>query len=235
MVSALNIISSDRSLQEHWLRRFVAILIDSFIIYAIGLLLTWLTLWAVNWTLPFVWTLFLPNYSGLLLFSYYLILESTSGGASIGKRIMGLRVISLIDDVKLKQAALRNVSKIYAPFLLLDWIVGFVTDGDPKQKWLDRVAGTTVVITSSLSDQEQHIYQTQQSKYAPPPQEPYAPTRHEAVYEYPSSTPTESKTQPAAGTSEPQPSAEAICPSCGGRMAETGKGRLKCIRCGKIQ
>ncbi len=231
MVSALNIIGNDRSLQEHWLRRVVAIFIDSMIAYFLGLCLTWLTLWLLKWDLPFVWTIVLPNYSGVLLFLYYLILESVSGNASLGKRIMGLRVIAMSGNMDIGKAAMRNISKLYAPFLLLDAIVGFVTEGDPKQKWMDRVAGTSVVITSTLSDKDQHIYQSQQSQYAPPPREAYAPPRHETAYQYPAVPPSP---QPKA-MPPPTPDAELKCTACGGRMAETGTGRLKCIRCGKIQ
>lgn len=239
MVSALNIIGSDRSLQEHWLRRIVAVFVDSIIAIVIGMFLTWLTLLLLKWELPFVWTLLLPNYSGVLLFLYYFVLESTGGRASVGKRIMGLRVIAMSGDVDLGKAAIRNVSKIYLPFLLLDWVVGFVSEGDPKQKWLDRVAGTTVVVTSTLSEKDQHIYQSQQSKYAPPPQEPYQAVRHEQVYQYPpsptASAPEHASTSDSIKSSVPAPEQEIKCNSCGGRMSETGSGRLKCIRCGKIQ
>ena len=235
MVSALNIIGSDRSLQEHWLRRVVAIFIDSAITYVIGLALTWSTITLLSWNLTIVWTLLWPTYSGLLLFLYYFVLESASGSASIGKRVMGLRVISLSSDMDIGKAAMRNISKLYTPFLFLDWVIGFVTDGDPKQKWMDLVAGTTVVITSQLTDRDQHTYQSQQSKYAPPPAEPYQPVRHDNAYQYPAE-PKKAEAPVQQSKAAPFPSAEpAVCVACGGRMAETGAGRLKCIRCGKIQ
>ncbi|MFO7618694.1 MAG: RDD family protein [Thermoplasmata archaeon] len=232
MVSALNIIGSDRSLQEHWLKRFVAILIDSFIIYVIGSILMQFAILPLNWSIPNPWVMVWPPLSGVMLFIYSLIMEASGGAATLGKRIMGLRVIAMNDDMDTGKAAIRNLSKVYALFFLLDWLVGFTTEGDPKQKWMDRVAGTSVVVTSMLSEEEQHTYQTQQSKYAPPPQEPYPPTRHEQVYQYPPPTP---KSAPPAQDKSPVSAAEVNCAACGGRMAETGTGRLKCIRCGKIQ
>ena len=234
MVSALSIIGSDRSLQEHWIKRFVALLVDSLIFYAISFLVTWFII-LPKWDVPLLWTFFMPAISGILFFLYAAVMEASSSGATLGKRILNLRAIALEGDMDFGKAAMRNLSKIYGLFLLLDFLVGFVTDGDPKQKWFDRMAGTTVIVTTALSDQEQHIYQTQQSKYAPPPQEPYPPTRHEQAYQYPPPPPT-SAPAPQAGPQGTQPqTAELKCPACGGRMAETGAGRLKCIRCGKIQ
>jgi len=235
LVSALNIIGNDKSLQDHWVKRLVAIIIDYLIFWVISSLLLWFVIFPLNWKLPFVWTIFQPGLSGVFLFIYSLVMESSSSGATLGKRVMNLRVIPISGDMDTGKAAIRNISKIHGFFLVLDWLVGFVSDGDPKQKWLDRVGGTTVVITTALTEEQQHIYQTQQAKVAPPPQEQYT-TRHETAYQYP---PTSAKTtqQPAAGqqTAAQKSDQEKHCGSCGGRLTETGAGGLKCIRCGKIQ
>ena len=157
-------------------------------------------------------------------------------GATIGKKVMNLRVISTSGEMDAGKAAIRNISKIYGLFLVIDWLVGFITDGDPKQKWLDRTAGTTVIVTTTLTDQQQHTYQSQQAKYAPPPQEGYQ-SRHEQTYQYPPPPPPSSAPPPQQGGQQPppEPTQEQTCNSCGGRMNLTGNGRLKCIRCGKIQ
>jgi hypothetical protein len=122
----------------------------------------------------------------------------------------------------------RNISKIFFLFLLLDWLVGFATEGDPKQKLLDRSAGTTVILTGSLTEQQQHVYQSQQSDYAPPPQEKYV-AQEEPVYHYPQQQPAESAEQ-----KEPESPEGQTCKDCGGRLVLTGSGRLQCIRCGRI-
>lgn len=234
MVSALNIIGSDKSLQDHWVKRFVAILIDAIIFWFIASMIVWSSIFFWSWKLPFLWTLSQPALAGILLFIYSFAMEASSGGATIGKRVMNLRVMAIGGEMDTGKAVIRNVSKIYGLFLLLDWLVGFVSDGDPKQKWLDRVGGTTVVLTTNLTEAEQHTYQSQQAKYAPPPQEQYA-TRHETSYQYPppppAAAPQQSNAQPAAIPQEQEPK----CMHCGGRLAETGAGRMKCIRCGKIQ
>ena len=228
----MDIIGSDKSLQNHWIKRLLAIIIDSIIVWIIGAIIFYLVLIPLvafgGLGLAFV----LPITSGLLLFIYSMIMEMSSG-ATLGKKVMKLRVISTGGEMDAGKAAIRNISKIYGLFLLIDWLIGFITDGDPKQKFLDRTAGTTVIITTILSDQQQHTYQSQQAKYAPPPQQGYQ-SRHEQTYQYPP-PPATSFPPPQQGGYQPPPEPAQICNSCGGRMNLTGNGRLQCIRCGKIQ
>ena len=236
MVTAMNIIGNDKSLQDHWIKRLIALIIDNLIFWVIGAVLTFFVfLNVLNWNIPFLWSGFIPLFSGGLFFLYAFILEASSGGATIGKRMMNLRVISTAGPMTVGKALMRNISKIHSTFLLIDWLIGFVTEGDPKQKWLDRHAGTTVVLTTSLTDQQQHTYQSRQANYAPPPQENYQ--RHEQTYQYPPPPPATAPPQQAQPGNQPpqQESQEHTCNSCGGRMTMTGNGRLQCIRCGKIQ
>ena len=45
----------------------------------------------------------------------------------------------------LDKAFIRNISKIHSIFLLLDWLTAFVTPRDDRrQKYTDRISGTTV-------------------------------------------------------------------------------------------
>jgi len=56
--------------------------------------------------------------------------------------------VQMVDGGKVPfgKAFIRNISKIYWLFLLLDWIIGIATPGpDRRQKYTDRMAGTTVV------------------------------------------------------------------------------------------
>ncbi len=236
MVSAINIIGNDSSLQDHWIKRLIAIIIDSLIFWAIGTVLTiFVFVGALSLNIPFLWPVFVPLLSGSMFFLYAFVLEAGSGGATIGKKIMNLRVISTDGPMTAGKAAIRNISKIHGTFLLIDWLIGFVSEGDPKQKWLDRSAGTTVILTTTLSDQQQHTYQSQQASYAPPSQEVYQ--RHDQTYQYPPPPPTSSAPAPQQQPQQPvaQTEENQVCNSCGGGMTMTGSGRLQCIRCGKIQ
>lgn len=63
------------------------------------------------------------------------------------KKLLGFQVqMTNGGKVDFGKSFIRNISKIYPLFVLLDWIIGVVTPGvDGRQKYSDRIAGTTVV------------------------------------------------------------------------------------------
>jgi uncharacterized RDD family membrane protein YckC len=136
---------------NHWLYRFIAIIID-YIIIGIPVYLIWsfvflALFWSgAWWLLGFgTWLLF-PFLWGIIEVLYFVILD-VWWGATIGKRVLGLQVQMVSGGkVQFDKAFIRNISKIYPLFLLLDWIIGIATPGpDRRQKFTDRMAGTTVV------------------------------------------------------------------------------------------
>lgn len=140
----------------HWVLRFIAIIIDSIICFVIAWLLLSLVLVSLLFSgasylfwLGYGNWLVLPFVAGILQVLYFVILEVYWGG-TIGKRIIGLRVqMTNGNKVAIDKAFIRNISKIYWILLLLDWLVAFVTPGDDRrQKYTDRIAGTTVVQVS---------------------------------------------------------------------------------------
>jgi uncharacterized RDD family membrane protein YckC len=153
--STLDQIRSDRQLQDHWIRRLIAIIIDGILVGIVAGLLSALFLipflFGAYWTgaviYPFFWyysSLLLPLVIGVLSVIYFSYAESTYGW-TFGKKIMNLKVI-MLDGSKpsIEKALIRNLSKIHGVLLLLDFLIGFVTQGDPHQKYMDRIAGTTV-------------------------------------------------------------------------------------------
>jgi uncharacterized RDD family membrane protein YckC len=162
---------------NHWLYRFLAALIDGIIAIIPGYIIYWIIqsiLWPVPAYFGWVWggwapwwaTWFLmPVLWGLIWVIYSAFLD-TSWGATIGKRVFGLQV-KMVNGSKVtfNAAFIRNISKIIWFFLLLDWIVGIATPGpDRRQKYTDRMAGTTVV----------QVRQAFGSAAAPPPPPPPA-------------------------------------------------------------
>jgi len=103
-----------------------------------------------TWAWFFNATIF-PLFAGVLWLFYASVMES-SRGSTIGKLVMNLKV-TRIDGrlVGLDMALIRNVSKIYPVFWLIDTVVGMATPGDPHQKYLDRIAGTTVASTTTTT------------------------------------------------------------------------------------
>jgi len=84
---------------------------------------------------------------GVIFFLYAAFLEATRG-ATFGKMIMNLKVITTSGGIAtLDRTLIRDISKIYRLLWLLDIIIGMATVGDPHQKYSDRIAGTTVVST----------------------------------------------------------------------------------------
>ncbi len=161
MVKAIDLIGSNSQLQSHWFRRIIAAIIDSIILWIVSIIIVFaITLVGV---LGF-WWLIMPGllsgfFMGIIMLLYFVILEGMSG-ATMGKRFMNLKVVSTAGRMDMIKALIRNISKIYWLIILLDWIIGLVTEGDPRQRMMDRIANTTVVRTDA-----QEIFQ---GAYQPP-------------------------------------------------------------------
>ena len=217
MPTAMDLISTDEDLKDHWMKRFIAIIID-YVIVTIPLSIISTLLLGLGLGILFVGS------QGVVFFLYFLITELVMG-ASIGKRIMNLKVIALTDELDVGKVVIRNISKLASIFLLIDFLVGFFTEGDPKQKFTDRYAGTTVVLTDAPFDQSRAIYQTQQNLYSSPPPQQY-PQQDSPIYQQPPPPPQQAP---------PVPNEQAkLCTTCQGNLIMTGDGRHQCIRCGKI-
>lgn len=139
----------DRKLQDYWLRRLVAIIIDSVLISIATFILVVIIFWAatmgsIPWwgTNGFVFSFF----SGIPLFLYSALTENVYG-YTLGKGIMNLKVVK--GEGKrpaINISLLRNVTKIYPLALLLDVVIALaLPKRDPTQKYTDTYAGTMVI------------------------------------------------------------------------------------------
>jgi len=139
MVTGFDYLSRDKALQEHWLRRFVAVLIDWIVI--------WLPVSIFMNILGFLWHGFVViSVESVLFFLYCALFDYVIGG-TVGKMLLKLKAVSVTGKMDSAQALLRNVSKVFAPVLLIDWILGMATDtGDPRQKFTDHLARTSVIL-----------------------------------------------------------------------------------------
>ena len=153
--TGIDLIGTDKPLQEHWIKRIIAIIIDSIIlaiaisILSIIILIPTLILTGTLPPIPLFgsligWLIGFPFAVGALSILYFSFAESIYG-QTVGKRLMGLRVATIDGRIpNLGRTLIRNISKIYWVLLLLDVIIGLATPGDPHQKYSDRIAGTTV-------------------------------------------------------------------------------------------
>jgi uncharacterized RDD family membrane protein YckC len=144
---------------NHWLIRLVAFIIDSIIIGIVASIIYYLILVPLIWPSTYIFGIYAyggaPWWAFYFVFWFilgiievlYFVLMEASSGATLGKKVLGLHV-QMVNGSKVMfdKAFIRNISKIYGLFLLLDWILGVATPGpDRRQKYTDRIAGTTVV------------------------------------------------------------------------------------------
>ncbi len=152
MSTAFEKIGTDRLLQDHWLRRLIAGIIDSIII---GIIITIILIFV---PLPPWASVGIPLFGdvpslirGVAFFLYASFLEST-WGTTIGKQVMYLKVTTIDGKLPtLNRTMIRDISKINGLLWLIDTLIGMATVGDPHQKYSDRFAGTTVVSTITRS------------------------------------------------------------------------------------
>ncbi|MGZ4932878.1 MAG: RDD family protein [Halobacteriota archaeon] len=149
-------IRASSSLQNLWMRRVIAFIIDSIILLvALAIVNAVLALALLVPSLIFSFDLFGGLFSGfsvllglLIVWGYYTLFEGSTS-ATIGKRVMDLRVRPLRGRMSFTKAFIRNFTKAWIPIIallfLLDLIIGLVTEGDPRQRFSDVVADTSVV------------------------------------------------------------------------------------------
>lgn len=139
MVTGFDYLSRDRALQEHWLRRLVAVIID------------WIVVWApvsiLFWIIGHGWFGFLVFSVQSILFFFYSAFFDYVIGGTLGKMLLRLKTVGITGRMDIAQALLRNVGKLFWPLLLIDWIIGMAVDtNDPRQKFTDQLARTSVIL-----------------------------------------------------------------------------------------
>jgi len=161
--TGLDRIAKDPDLQNYWIFRIIAAIIDGIVLVIVAsalsfVLFPWMLL---GW---YMWGTY-PLIIGILEIVYFVFFETTNE-ASIGKMVLGFKVTTLNGQKPtIDKALIRNVSKIYPPLPLLDFLLGLLTPGDPYQKYTDRMAGTRVVRTGPIQI-------PRPSSYPPPPPPP---------------------------------------------------------------
>jgi uncharacterized RDD family membrane protein YckC len=132
-------ILSEGALQQHWVKRGIAILIDSIIVGIATAILGLL----IDISGIFNWLAF-PFVMGLMYVLYFTITEAIYGYTA-GKRMVNLRVETAEGrKPSLQSTFIRNISKIHVLLLLLDTLGGFFTSKDAHQRYVDQIANTTV-------------------------------------------------------------------------------------------
>ncbi len=207
MVTGFDILSHDRRLRRHWLYRSAAFIFDGVIVFFPLTILLWL--------FDMTDVLVIGLISSLVFYLSSTLME-ISLTATPGKYLFGLRVHTLVSDKQVGRIFLRNVDRLFW-FALppIDFALGMATIGDPRQRLLDRIANTTVVIESERKWHEAHLEEFT---------EPVSETEEE-----------EPEIHEESQASAPSPGNEEKCRACGGRMIMLADRKLQCRECGLIQ
>jgi len=154
MVSGFDILGQNRTLQVHWTKRIVAFALDCVVVLA--------PVWTVLFLLGERRIAAYGILSGVAFFVYATAAEAM-WRRTVGKTIAGLEVRAVAGPMTLGKAAVRNVPKTLGKaavrnvpklfwflFPLLDTIAGLLVEGDPRQRFSDRILGTTVAQSSLI-------------------------------------------------------------------------------------
>lgn len=156
--TGFELLRDDKAVQNHWARRLIALVIDAAIVtvalviiavvvsipFLVGLSFSSTTVgtfpaWWGAW-----WGFWFGGIGSLVLFLYFFLAEGLYG-RTVGKEIMGLRVVRVDGKpMDMRSSLIRNISKIYWVLLLIDVAVGLGTHGEMSQKWSDRYVGARV-------------------------------------------------------------------------------------------
>lgn len=136
MVRGIDIIGHNKPLQRHWMIRLAAFLVDWVIVST--------PFWAFYIAMerlgaPGGVELAIVLYTGAVLIFYSSFLEYKEG-QTVGKFLFRLRVRSAAGPLTIEKCVVRNISKIFVGLLFLDWVIGLATEGDPRQRYTDRIA-----------------------------------------------------------------------------------------------
>jgi uncharacterized RDD family membrane protein YckC len=149
-ISGVDAVMKESSAQIYWVRRVIAFVVDALIVYfAVGLLAILVAASFLVLSVPGVFTAVLVGVfsflAGIILVLYFIAFEVLAG-ASIGKRVMGLKVVTSGGRApNAVEALVRNVSKLYWLLLVLDVIVGLAVSKSYTQKYTDKLMSTSVV------------------------------------------------------------------------------------------
>lgn len=143
-MSGLDLITHDKNLQDNWIKRFIAAIVDGIIVGVVFVIISFALLFSSFFFYGWGFWGLGGIVFGVLWLIYFAFMEGTRG-ATIGKQLLHLKVVATSGNMDVSKGFIRNISKIYWILLLIDIVVGLATEGDPRQRFLDRYVNTIVL------------------------------------------------------------------------------------------
>ncbi len=139
MQTGFEIMDYDRNLKVLWVRRTLAALVD----FAVTLGIAFTILYFLH-PMSYMDMFYLFIVQGPVWFVYSVIFDAITGKTP-GKYIFKIRAVSFIGGLSLVQAIVRNLTKLNSLLVLADAITGLSTEGDPRQRYIERVVDSLVI------------------------------------------------------------------------------------------
>lgn len=139
MQTGFEIMDYDKNLKDLWVRRTLAALVD----FLITLVIAFLILYFLH-PMSYMDTLYLFLVQGPVWYVYSVVFDAVTGKTP-GRYIFKIRAVAFVGDLSLGQALLRNLTKLNSLLALADAIAGLSTEGDPRQRYTERVLDSLVV------------------------------------------------------------------------------------------
>ncbi len=207
MVTGFDLLHDNKPLQKHWIRRLIAYFID-FVVSSMVVYLVFFFLAFGILDPSMIW--YFPMTAGMVQVFYSAALEYTSK-KTLGKAMMGLEVEALTYSFDSSDALIRNFSKLHGIFVLLDWVIGMASEGDPRQRYLDRLTETTV----KGFGEPLHV--------------------RDFIEDHLLGPAGEEKPKRSEKEEGEEKGDKRNCRECGGELLDIGEGKARCKDCGRIQ
>ncbi len=136
MQTGFEIMDYDKNLKELWIKRLLAGIID----FSISLTISF-TVFTLFLKLTLFYSLLLQ---GVVWYIYSAIFDMYSGKTP-GKYPFGIRAVAFIGNLTPMQALTRNLTKLNGILVLGDVVAGLSTEGDPRQRYIERVVDSLVI------------------------------------------------------------------------------------------
>ncbi len=137
METGFDIMEYDKALKTLWLKRIGADAVDFGITLALAV---FIGLYLIH----FDWISILFLLQGPIWFVYSSVLDCV-GGKTVGKYLFKIKSVAFIGDLRGYQCIARNATKLNFILFIADIIAGLSTEGDPRQRYTERIVDSLVV------------------------------------------------------------------------------------------